>query len=108
MDGLILIVLIAVMWAVLILPQQRRMKRQRELVASITVGDDVMTSGGIYGTVSGEDDDDVFLVVAEGVEIRVARGAIASKVEFEDDEAAALDDAAPDDDPVHRDVDPDA
>lgn len=102
MDGLIFIILIAVMWAVLLLPQQRRMKRQRELVASVTVGDDVMTSGGIYGTVSGEDDDDVFLVVAEGVEIRVARAAIATKVEFEDDDATA------DDEPVHPDADPEA
>ena len=90
MEGLVFIILIAVMWAVLLVPQQRRVKRQKELIASVQVGDDVMTSGGIYGTVTGEDDDDLFLLVSAGVEIRVARGAIASKVEFEDEEDDAV------------------
>lgn len=98
MEGLVFIILIAVMWAVLLVPQQRRVKRQKELIASIQVGDDVMTSGGIYGTITGEDDDDVFLLVSEGVEIRVARGAIATKVEFEDEA-----DASGTDDPILRD-----
>lgn len=86
MNGILFIVLIAVMWAALLIPQQRKARRQRELVASLGVGDDVMLSSGIYGTITGEDDDDVFLTVADGIEIRVARGAVASKVEFEDDD----------------------
>lgn len=88
MEGLVFIVLIAVMWMVLLVPQQRRMRRQREMLASLEVGDDVMTTGGLYGTITGEDDDDLFLVISEGVEVRVARGAIATKVEFEDDDDA--------------------
>ncbi len=84
MNGIVFVILIAVMWAALIIPQQRRMKRQRELVASLVVGDDVVLSSGIYGTITGEDDDDVFLTVTDGVEIRVARAAIQGKVEFED------------------------
>ncbi|QGG95154.1 preprotein translocase subunit YajC [Actinomarinicola tropica] len=89
MDGLVFIILIAVMWAVLLVPQQRRVKRQKELISSLAVGDDVMTSGGIYGTITGEDDDDLFLLVSEGVEIRIARGAVATKVEFEEGAADA-------------------
>ena len=89
MDGLVFIVLIAVMWMVLLVPQQRRMRRQREMLASLEVGDDVMTTGGLYGTITGEDDDDLFLVISEGVEVRVARAAIASKVEFEDEDTTA-------------------
>lgn len=85
MGGLILLVLLAVMWAVLIIPQQRRLKRQRELVASITVGDDVMIAAGIYGTVTGEDDDDLFLEIAPNVEIRISRASVSQRVEFEDD-----------------------
>lgn len=98
MDGLVFIILIAVMWAVLLVPQQRRVKRQKELISSLQVGDDVMTNGGIYGTITGEDDDDLFLLVSEGVEIRIARGAVATKVEFEDGTADADADAddAPD------------
>ena len=106
MEGLVFIILIAVMWAVLLVPQQRRAKRQKELLASVEVGDDVMTTAGIYGTITGEDDDDLFLLISEGVEIRIARGAVASKVEFEDD---ADDTEAPAEDPIHRDdVEPDA
>lgn len=96
MDGLVFIILIAVMWAVLLVPQQRRVKRQKELISSLEVGDDVMTNGGIYGTITGQDDDDLFLLVSEGVEIRVARGAIATKVEFEDDAAEIGTDATDD------------
>jgi preprotein translocase subunit YajC len=84
-NPIVFIVLIAVMWAVLIVPQQRKMRRQRELVSSLTVGDDVMLSSGIYGTITDEDDDDLFVTIAEGVEIRVARGAVSNKVEYEDE-----------------------
>lgn len=84
MSGLILLILLAAMWAVLIIPQQRRLKRQRELIASIQVGDDVMISAGIYGTVTGEDDDDLFLEIAPDVEIRVSRASVMQRVEFED------------------------
>lgn len=84
MGGLILLILLAAMWAVLIIPQQRRLKKQRELIASLEVGDDVMLSAGIYGTITGEDDDDLFLEIAPDVEIRVSRGSVAQRVEFED------------------------
>lgn len=100
MNGLLFIVLIAVMWAALIIPQQRKMRRQRELVESLEVGDDVMLSSGIYGTITGEDDDDLFLTITEGVEIRIARGAVSGKVEFEDDtDGTSADPAAADTDP---------
>ena len=100
MNGLLFIVLIAVMWAALIIPQQRKMRRQRELVESLEVGDDVMLSSGIYGTITGEDDDDLFLTITEGVEIRIARGAVSGKVEFEDDaDGTGADPAAADPDP---------
>jgi preprotein translocase subunit YajC len=71
------------MWAALIVPQQRRAKRQRELVSTLGVGDDVMLASGVYGTITGEDDDDIFLNIADGVEIRFLRAAISGKVEFE-------------------------
>jgi preprotein translocase subunit YajC len=83
MNAFIFIGLIAVMWAALIVPQQRRAKRQRELVSTLGVGDDVMLASGVYGTITGEDDDDIFLNIADGVEIGVLRAAISGKVEFE-------------------------
>ncbi|MBK5223349.1 MAG: preprotein translocase subunit YajC [Acidimicrobiia bacterium] len=92
MEIIVFIVLLAVMWAALLLPQQRRAKAHRALLENLEVGDDVLTNGGIYGTITDEDDGDLFLEIASGVEIRVARGAIATTIEFEDG-TATTDDA---------------
>jgi preprotein translocase subunit YajC len=58
-------------------PQRRRLAAHRALVAALEVGDEVVTTGGVFGTVRGLDDDRVRLEVAEGVVISVARAAIA-------------------------------
>ena len=58
-------------------PQRRRMAAHRALVEALTVGDEVVTTGGIFGTIRGIDDDRVELEVAPGVAITVARAAIA-------------------------------
>lgn len=85
------LVLIAVMagvfYFVLIRPQQQKVKEHRELVASLEVGDDVMTTGGIYGEVTAIDGEVLLLQVAEGVELRLAREAIAELVEYESPDA---------------------
>lgn len=80
MSFLIIIVLFVIAWVVLILPKQREVKRHNSFVDSLAVGDEVMTGSGIYGTLEQIDDAIVILQVAPGVEIRVARRAIASKV----------------------------
>lgn len=80
MSFLIIIALFAIAWIVLILPKQRELRRHNALVASIAVGDEVMTGSGIYGTVVQLDDDIALLQIAPHTEIRVARRAIASKV----------------------------
>jgi preprotein translocase subunit YajC len=71
MSFLIIIILFAVAWVVLILPKQRELKRHNAFVQSLAVGDEVMTGSGIYGTL---------VEVAPGVEIKIARRAIASQV----------------------------
>jgi preprotein translocase subunit YajC len=80
MAPLILILLFVVAWVILIVPKQRELKRHNALVAGLSVGDDVMTGSGIYGTIVSIDGDLVELQVAPGVEIRIARRAIASLV----------------------------
>lgn len=70
------LVLVAIGWFVLIRPQQERIREQRRLVADLTVGDDVVTAGGIYGTLTRVEEDTVRLQVAEGVELTLARPAI--------------------------------
>jgi preprotein translocase subunit YajC len=65
------------MYALLIRPQQKRVREQQSLVRETEVGDEVMTSSGIYGIVTELEDDTLLIEVAEGIEVRMARGAIA-------------------------------
>lgn len=80
MSFLIIIALFAIAWIVLILPKQRELRRHNALVAAISVGDEVMTGSGIYGTVVRVDDDTVLLQIAPHTEIKVARRAVAARV----------------------------
>jgi preprotein translocase subunit YajC len=84
--AIFILVVFGLLFAVLIIPKQRELRRHQELVASIAVGDEVMTGTGIYGTIHDLDDAYVHLEVAPGVVIKVARRAVAAKV---DDQASA-------------------
>ena len=64
------------MWLLLIRPQQARVRKQRELVASIAVGDEVVTAGGLVGTIRILTDEEARIEVGPGVEVRVLRGAV--------------------------------
>jgi preprotein translocase subunit YajC len=63
----------------IIRPQRRQAAAQRALIASLTVGDEVVTSGGIHGTIRRLDDAVVDLEVAPSVVMKIARGAIAGR-----------------------------
>ena len=78
-----LVVLLVAFYFLLIRPQQQRQKQHRELMASLAVGDRVITIGGAYGTIRTLDDDRVGIEVASGVVIEYARSAIAKKLEDE-------------------------
>jgi preprotein translocase subunit YajC len=76
----------AVFYFLLIRPQQRQRRAQQELVRSIEVGDEVITSSGIFGRVVELDDDAVVLEVAPGTRLRFIRGAVARKIPEDDEE----------------------
>lgn len=99
---LILLLIPFAMYFFLIRPQRRRMREQQELQRSIEVGDEVITTSGVYGTITGEDGDSRFwLEIDDDVQIRIARAAVSGKVSFDDDDAA--DDAASGELPVSDD-----
>jgi preprotein translocase subunit YajC len=87
------IILLALMWLLLIRPQQQRLRAQQALIASIEVGDEVISTGGIYGRIRALADDTVLLEVADGVEVRLARAAIGQRVGPERPTADELDEA---------------
>jgi preprotein translocase subunit YajC len=61
-------------------PQRRQAAAHRALVASLEVGNEVMTTSGIFGTITELDDTIAQLEIAPGVTIRIARGAISQRV----------------------------
>jgi preprotein translocase subunit YajC len=61
----------------IVLPQRRRTAAHRALLASLEVGDDVVTIGGILGTIRELDDEQIRLEIADGVVITIARNAVA-------------------------------
>ncbi len=76
MELLVPLALLALMWVVLILPQQRRVRRHRTFVDALSIGDEVVTTSGMYGTVTELDGEQARLRIAPDVEITVARLAI--------------------------------
>ncbi len=86
--GLALPVLMIVgFYFLLIRPQRNRQRAQQALLASLEVGDDVMTTGGIFGTIIEIDDDEGYVIVeiAPGTRVRMVRQGIAQR--FVEDEA---------------------
>jgi preprotein translocase subunit YajC len=61
----------------IVLPQRRRTNAHRAVLASLEVGDEVVTIGGILGTVRAMQDERIEVEIAEGVVVTVARNAIA-------------------------------
>jgi len=80
MSLIFLIALPVLMYFLLIRPQQRRVKEQRSLLSAVAEGDEVMTTSGIYGYVNAIEDDTIWLDIAEGVEIRISKAAVARRI----------------------------
>jgi preprotein translocase subunit YajC len=91
--GILLLIPFA-MYFFMIRPQRRRMREQQELQRSIEVGDEVVTTSGVYGTITGEDGDSRFwLEIDDDVQIRIARAAISGKVDPDEVDSIDEDDA---------------
>jgi preprotein translocase subunit YajC len=77
MGGILPIVLIMVIFYVLlILPAQKRQKKVAQMLSELKNGDKVITTGGVYGTIVGIEDDAIQLRIADQVKIKVLRSAV--------------------------------
>lgn len=74
-----LIVIFAVFYFFIIRPQQVKQKEHNNLIAGVAVGDEVVTAGGIYGTVKKVLNEAVMLEVSANVEVKVAKNSIIMK-----------------------------
>jgi preprotein translocase subunit YajC len=78
----------AAMYFLMIRPQRRKMRNQAALQSSIDVGDEVMTTSGVYGFVTLLDGDIAWLEIDDNVQIRIARQALQRKVDTSAGETA--------------------
>jgi preprotein translocase subunit YajC len=72
-----LILIMVIFYFLMIMPAQRRQKKVAQMLKELKTGDKVITNGGIYGTITGLEDDAVQLRIAEQVKIKISRSAIA-------------------------------
>jgi preprotein translocase subunit YajC len=86
----VLIVLLVLLWFVWVVPQRRRQRQQVEslfrLIELLQPGDEIITAGGIHGTVREVDGEELSVEIAPGVEVRLDRRAVAAVTTI--DEAA--------------------
>jgi preprotein translocase subunit YajC len=89
-----LVLLGGVFYFLLLRPNRTRQRQQQSLLESLKVGDEVMTAGGIFGTLKAidEEDDTVTVEIAPGTEVRMLRRGIAQRLADEPEEEGGDDD----------------
>lgn len=85
-----LALLIGVFYFLLIRPQKRRVDQHRKLIESVGVGDEIVTIGGMLGTVRSIGDEHMELEVTPGTTIRFTKAAIARRVTEDLDDPAEV------------------
>lgn len=96
---LLFVAMAAIFYFLILRPQQRAKRAKAELMSALTEGSEILTVGGIYGTVVELRDEDMDLEIAEGVVMRIDRRALATVIpvatdEDDEDEDEDLDDDA--------------
>ena len=74
-----LIAIVAIFYLLVILPQQKRTKEHKKMIDSLKVGDEVLTTGGILGVITGIADQLFTIEIAKDVKIKITKSAIATK-----------------------------
>lgn len=102
---LFIVGIFALIYFMMIRPQQRRRREVQNMQSTMGIGDEIVTVGGLYGTIRSIDEDSVLLEIAPGVTARYAKAAIGKvnqkavsddAVEDEDEDAAeAVQDESP-------------
>lgn len=75
-----LVILVAAFYLLVVRPQRRQQMMRRQLIAAIGVGDEIITSGGIYGTVVAMHEESLEVEIAPGTVVRLARQAVAARI----------------------------
>ena len=106
---IIMVLMLGVMYVLMIRPQRQRQAQQQSMIDNAGVGDDVLTTGGIYGTITQIEGDDVVVELAPSLTVHMTRRGIAAVLPPEaDEEDDELEDEEDDADVVDEDSVPEA
>jgi len=86
---IVVVILFALFWLLIVRPQRRQAAEQRELIASVEPGDEIVSAGGLYGVIKSIDGDELVVEIADGLVVRMARGAVAGLVERDEEPESA-------------------
>ncbi len=75
-----IIVLLVLVWFLLIRPQQRRKQEAQRMIEQLEVGKEIVTAGGLFGTITAVEDTELRVEIADDVEVRIAKRAVAGIV----------------------------
>lgn len=98
---IIMVLMLGVMYVLMIRPQRQRQAQQQSMIDDAGVGDDVLTTGGIYGTITQVEGDDVVVEIAPSLAVHMTRRGIAAVLPPEEEEEEdASEDEIVDEEPV--------
>jgi preprotein translocase subunit YajC len=86
---IVVVILFALFWLLIVRPQRRQAAEQRELIASLEPGDEIVSAGGLYGVIKSIEGDELIVEIADGLVVRMARGAVAGLVERDEEPESA-------------------
>jgi preprotein translocase subunit YajC len=84
----VMVLLLVVMYVLMIRPQRQRQREQQLMIEGASTGDDILTSGGIYGTITEVEGDDIVVEIADGLSVHMTRRGIAAVLPPESEEAS--------------------
>ena len=75
-----IILLFVGMWFLIIAPQRKRQKAHDKMLSELQTGDEIVTSGGVYGTITNVKEDRFIVRIADNTKIELGKGFVANKV----------------------------
>ncbi len=75
----IIVAIFALMYFLMIRPQRKRQKEQQNMMSQLQRGDEVITVGGIYGTIESVEENSIVIKLEDGAKMRIVKGAIGTK-----------------------------
>ena len=82
---IVIVVLFALFWLLLVRPQRRRTQEQETLIASLEVGDEIVSAGGLYGVITEIEGEELLVEIADDLVVRMAKNAVVGIVEGDDE-----------------------